>query len=504
MSARFSFLAFAVGRRVAPFCFWLAASTALACASVNLPAAPFRLEAEAARLDGVVIGPPPHPGEEPIAPESEPLQTPPEDFSGAGYVGGFNAGTDHVEWTFSAPAGAGFYRLTLGLRSPSGYKEFGGKLSDSRLAPTWISGRLPASTEFKPVLAALVELTDSPCTLRIGGGWGHYELDYAELTPVPRPAAPAAVTGGPSDPSATPATRALFARLTSSYGRTTFSGQQEIEDAVRIQQLAGRTPIILSGDLMDFSPTRREHGAKADGYSEAWIERHRQGHLISMMWHWNAPDHLVLTAEYPWWKGFSTGGSTFDVAAALADPAGSDHAKILRDIDAIAVELKKFADADVPLLWRPLHEAEGAWFWWGARGPEAYKKLWRLLHERLTRHHGLHNLIWVLTSEDPAWYPGDDVVDVIGVDAYPEETSDLLSARWLALLERFDGRKLIALTEFGGMPDIPRMQRLGVWWSWFAPWTGSVGSHKSPPEMTRTVYAHDAVVSLAAPPASSP
>ena len=54
--------------------------------------------------------------------------------------------------------------------------------------------------------------------------------------------------------------------------------------------------------------------------------------------------------------------------SALADPAGEDYALLLRDIDAIAVELQKFEDAGVPVIWRPLHEAQGGWFWWGAQG----------------------------------------------------------------------------------------------------------------------------------------
>ena len=76
-------------------------------------------------------------------------------------------------------------------------------------------------------------------------------------------------------------------------------------------------------------------------------------------------------------------------------PSGSDYQLILRDIDAIAVELQKFENAGVPVIWRPLHEAQGnatdatgngAWFWWGAHGPTAFKQLWRLMHDRLTNH----------------------------------------------------------------------------------------------------------------------
>ena len=73
-------------------------------------------------------------------------------------------------------------------------------------------------------------------------------------------------------------------------------------------------------------------------------------------------------------------------------------------------------------MWRPLHEAEGGWFWWGAEGAEPCKELYRLLYKKLTEEYKLDNLIWEWTgSTSPVaadWYPGDDVVDIIGYDKY--------------------------------------------------------------------------------------
>ncbi|RYD36553.1 MAG: hypothetical protein EOP87_05260 [Verrucomicrobiaceae bacterium] len=219
--------------------------------------------------------------------------------------------------------------------------------------------------------------------------------------------------------------------------------------------------------------------------------------MLSVIWHWNAPSGILNTPEQPWWRGFYTEATTFDVAAALANPSSPEYAQILRDIDTIAVQLRKLQDAGIPVLWRPLHEAEGAWFWWGAKGPAAYKQLWRLLFNRLTTYHGLHNLVWVLTVEDAAWYPGDDVVDVVGVDAYPDDRTDALLTRWQPLRDRFDGVKPIALTEFGGVPDIEKMQRLGVWWAWFASWQGAQHGPQSAPDATVSrIYQSAGVVTL--------
>ena len=78
------------------------------------------------------------------------------------------------------------------------------------------------------------------------------------------------------------------------------------------------------------------------------------------------------------------------------------------------------------LLWRPLHEASGKWFWWGAKGAAPCKALWNLMYDRMVNHHGLTNLIWVWNSDgaDYEWYPGDDKVDILARDFYyyPRET----------------------------------------------------------------------------------
>jgi mannan endo-1,4-beta-mannosidase len=84
------------------------------------------------------------------------------------------------------------------------------------------------------------------------------------------------------------------------------------------------------------------------------------------------------------------------------------------------VQLKKLQDNGVPVLFRPLHEAEGKWFWWGAKGPEPAKKLYKIVFDRLTRVHKLQNLIWVWNSVAKDWYPGNSYVDVVSADTYAQ------------------------------------------------------------------------------------
>lgn len=130
--------------------------------------------------------------------------------------------------------------------------------------------------------------------------------------------------------------------------------------------------------------------------------------------------------------------------------------------------LKRFRDLKIPILWRPLHEAEGGWFWWGARGPEPCRKLYHLMYDRFTNIHRLDNLIWVWNSIDPEWYPGDDCVDIISCDIYVRDDNPLK--------EQFDGlsklseNKMMALAECGVHPDADKMKEAGAMWLWSMAW----------------------------------
>jgi len=130
----------------------------------------------------------------------------------------------------------------------------------------------------------------------------------------------------------------------------------------------------------------------------------------------------------------------------------------------------------------------------GRQGPKPFVQLWRLLFDRLTNVHHLHNLIWVFTvGSNPAWYPGDAYVDILGVDAYPGDHSDPLSNTWESLKSQFDGKKLLALSEFGGVPDIPRMRRFGVEWSYFVSWVGTIQPPGTPTKDLVRIYSDKSV-----------
>jgi mannan endo-1,4-beta-mannosidase len=409
-------------------------------------------------------------------------------YSGTGYVTGLQSTNDTINWSFTGTPG--LYDLVIRFRSPFGQKGFAGSMNGHGF-----SGMFPSNSAFASFDAGLVQVIADINTLQIGGGWSWYEIDAVSLTPVPTPSPPASVPATLVDTQATFAARMLMKALVSDYGQHTWAGQHDSSEISYIQGETGRKPAIVEGDLIDYSPSRVQYGSMPANYTESYIALQSAGHVLGFCWHWNAPTNLLNTASEPWWSGFYTAATTFDVAAALANTNSIEYSLILRDIDAIAVQLEKVSSNNIPVLWRPLHEASGGWFWWGAKGPGPFKQLWRLLFNRLTTYHNLHNLIWVLTNEDPDWYPGNDVVDIVGVDAYPADPTDALSTDWQALKPQFDGVKLLALTEFGGVPDVERMHVFGVWWSYFSPWTGSYIEDAPIATLTR-IYQSPEVITL--------
>lgn len=124
---------------------------------------------------------------------------------------------------------------------------------------------------------------------------------------------------------------------------------------------------------MDYTDSRTSRGASSIDVDHA-ISHAAKGGIVTFVWHWGAPIGLYDTPEQRWWSGFYTDATDFDIAATLADPTGANYTLLMKDIDTIAVQLKKLQDAGIPVLWRPLHEAEGGWFWWGAKGPEACRQ----------------------------------------------------------------------------------------------------------------------------------
>ncbi|MGO4730424.1 glycosyl hydrolase [Paenibacillus sp. 2KB_22] len=306
------------------------------------------------------------------------------------------------------------------------------------------------------------------------------------------------INSAPVNEAATSEARELMAFLVERYGKGMLSGQQDYSNLNWINENTGRKPAVIGFDLMEYSPSRTERGAVSQEIRDA-IAWHHQGGIVTLCWHWNAPTNLIDEPGKEWWRGFYTDATTYDLSSALADTESEAYQLLIRDIDAIAVHLQELKDAGVPVLFRPLHEAEGGWFWWGAKGPEPAIQLYRLLYDRLVHEHELYNLIWVWNSEKQEWYPGDDVVDIVSVDVYPEAGDHSpLAARYTNLCELVKDRKIIALAENGSIPDPKQMKEQDVHWSWFCTWTGGFlrdGTHNEL-AFLKEVYNSEEIITL--------
>ncbi len=218
---------------------------------------------------------------------------------------------------------------------------------------------------------------------------------------------------------------------------------------------------------------------------ERIIDQHRKGHIITLMWHcprpekgdrceyrdlWAAPGDI--TDE--WWKNLITPGTEL-------------HAIWKKQIDTIAPYLKRLQEAGVPILWRPYHEMNGVWFWWGDRnGPDGFRKLWIQLFDRLTLHHGIDNLIWVWNTNAPRdtegdearpypdFYPGKEYVDILAADVY---RNDFRHSHHDDLLELAEG-KPIALGEVSHLPTGKILESQPKW-LWVMPWGNIVYQYNS-------------------------
>ncbi len=415
-------------------------------------------------------------------------------ISGKPFITGFLKDSDHADFTVKVPS-SGFYDLDLDVRS-AGTKGYAIAINGLE-----ISGTISATPahDFVSQRVGMVELEKGSNVVRINKGWGFFDVASIQLTPSDGALRVAKAPAKAVDAQITPEASALLSRLDTSYGKTTLLGVYSDDDAQYVSDLTGVLPSIMGGDLLSYSPQEVAHGSHPERKDEVGrlIARSRAGYVVTLSWHWCSPAGLIDSAEKPWWRGFYTDSTNFDLEKALADPTSTDYATMLSDIDAIAVQLRKFQDAHVPILWRPLHEASGGWFWWGAKGPKPFVKLWQLLYDRLTDVDGIHNLIWVYTGDgNTAWYPGDSYVDIIGIDAYPKDLRDPQSQLWTALEHNYGDRKILAISEFGGTPDVPRMQKMGEFWSYAVSWSGKEGPKKNGPDDLKHIYSSPGVTTM--------
>ncbi|MCL2810454.1 MAG: beta-mannosidase [Clostridia bacterium] len=425
-------------------------------------------------------------------------------YTGTGYLEGFEGDGDRCEFNITIPQ-EGFYDLNFVSMGLGGYKENHVSLNGQRVGLA-----ITDNATFGDAILSRVFLTQGEHVIGFEPYWGWVLLDALRITES-KPIDPSIfdVSATLINPNATDEAKRLMSYLADSYGNVILSGQYSdngilASEAGVIFMATGKRPAVLGLDMMDYTPSRVARGTTSKAVERA-LQCDEVGGIVTFCWHWNAPTPYLKPGG-TWYRGFYTEETTIDLARIINgdDPEGYDL--LMSDIDAIAEQLLCLQEAGVPILWRPLHEASGGWFWWGAHGAEAYIKLWVIMYDRLTNLHQLNNLIWLWNGQDAAWYPGDAYVDIIGEDIYAGERVYASQAdRFLKAVNYTTPPKMVALSENGTLIDPDLALRDGAMWGFWATWGGEfvmlsnllkLSDRYTEIEMVHKVYNHELVVTL--------
>lgn len=431
------------------------------------------------------------------------IETEKSDYIGDGYVTGFHDSGDSCTMTVLIEAD-GFYDFYFTIASTGGYKSNFVLADGERLGEVEVTEK-----GFTEVSFDRTYLTKGEHKVTIASHWGYIVLDQLQVkTSKELNKEIYKVSPNLINENATDNTKRLMSYLTDIYGDYFLSGQYGStgrygKEFAVIKKATGVVPAILGLDFIEYTPSRVAHGSSGN-QTELAIDFWKQGGIVTFCWHWNAPEKY-LTKE--WYRGFYTEATNIDLKKIMDGQDAEGYRLLLRDIEAIAKELLILQEAEVPILWRPLHEASGGWFWWGNKGAEAFKELYILLYETLTKEYGLNNLIWVWNGQNKDWYPGDEYVDIIGEDIYAGEkvhTSQI--TRYLRAQEYTDKRKLVYLTENGSLFDPELALRDGAMWGIWCTWGGEfvakdsaiymLSEQYTTEEMLKQVYSHKSVLTL--------
>lgn len=293
------------------------------------------------------------------------------------------------------------------------------------------------------------------------------------------------ISDAPVDKNATPAARELYAFLCDNFGKKTISGMMlgdmssyngnvlQHADIKAVYNASGEYPALVGFDFMNATGKSETNSWNRD-YTRSSLnlakDTYRRGGIPAFTWHWRDPSRKT--------DAFYSSEATMKISSAMnADGSWNTSSTlykyIIKDIDAIATYFLEMQNANMACIFRPLHEANGAWFWWGNDGADHFRKLFRLVYDQMVNVKGVHNVIWVWNADPNAmdWNPGDEYYDVVSADIY--NGSFDYSSNYVAfdkLKEQTGGKKIIALSENGPIPDIQQEIEDDAVWSWWMPW----------------------------------
>lgn len=288
-----------------------------------------------------------------------------------------------------------------------------------------------------------------------------------------------ATAATPVTPDASPEARALLNYLYAMKGKKTLSGQMwapwGIDEIATIKEITGKYPALRGQDYIHEAANKREN--------ELAIEWWKAGGIPTIMWHWGAPGKG---------EGYEQSKMAIDIDQCFVKGT-PEHTAMWADLKRIADHLTELRDAHAPILWRPMHECDGDWFWYGKQGGEKFNRVWRTMFDYFVHERKLNNLIWVMGHiGDPKaeWNPGRQYFDLAGADSYGKGIQEPMYRK----VQEIHGDSFpIPYHECGTIPDPDESFQKGVTWSWWMLWhTGHVTNHNK--EALIHAYNHDLVI----------
>ena len=362
----------------------------------------------------------------------------------------------------------------------------------------------PQTATWKDVTVT-TRLNSGNNTVAITNNWGWVDIQYIDV--ILHENTPFNLDKNLVNPNANAAAKKVFAFMQENFQKKVISGVMTndvigvtLNNQTEVSYIRGKsgnkTPALVGFDFMH--GTGKEYNDANGGwfkqYTDATIslakELYQRGGIPVFCWHWRDP----LKNEKGFYSDKGNGDkTTFDLTRACTNASctawntsSAEYKGIVEDLDKVAGYLKELQDANVAVLWRPVHEASGGWFWWGGKGAAPLKLLYKLIFNKFTNEHHLNNLIWVWTSEgaDYDWYPGDEYADIIGRDFYYSQNDVVNHASLIGEFEKlknlFGTRKIITLSENGSVPFPSEMRADGAGWSYFMPWYGNFVTQATP------------------------
>ncbi len=306
-------------------------------------------------------------------------------------------------------------------------------------------------------------------------------------------------------------------------------------DIAEFYKRSGHYPAIGGFDMLFAAGGHHDEGWFL-GYTENNLlmteELWKMGGIPTYTWHWKVGEDTVFYTKdaYPN-NGFNASGCTEGVKGtsenntcfnytkafkgdkcAEIDETSQEYKDIVADVDIVSGYFKQLQEKGIAVVWRPLHEASGGWFWWGAGSAECYVQLYRLVFNRMVGTNGLKNLIWVWNiNTDPsfgydysalnaAWYPGDEYVDIVAVDVYDPLNDHNSGANYFnKIVSDVGTNKMIALSENGAIPDIDSIAEDKAYWSYWMTWSQTWSGNfleKTTAEMWKKNLDDDRIIAL--------